>query len=72
MIGMLRGWLAGGAALLAALGAALIYREGRRDRERVELRQRVIGAEERAHADMAADRSNDPAAELRRDWRRRL
>jgi Flp pilus assembly protein TadB len=69
---MLRGWLAGAAAVLAAIGAALLYRQGRRDREREDMRQRLRAAEERAHADADAARADDPVAELRRDWQRGL
>jgi Flp pilus assembly protein TadB len=70
MIAALRGWLAAAGAVLAAIGAALIYRQGRRDREREDLQRRVRGAEERSDAEQAAHRAADPAAELRRDWRR--
>jgi Flp pilus assembly protein TadB len=72
MIAALRGWLAAAGALLAAIGAALLYRQGRRDREREELRRLVQGARERSHAELDAGRAADPAAELRRDWRRGL
>jgi Flp pilus assembly protein TadB len=72
MIAALRGWLAAAGAVLAAIGAALIYRQGRRDREREDLRRRLQGAEERSNAEQAADRAADPVAELRRDWQRGL
>lgn len=72
MIAALRGWLAAAGAVLAAIGAALLYRQGRRDREREDLQRRVQGAEERSHAEQDAHRAVDPAAELRRDWQRRM
>jgi hypothetical protein len=68
-------------AALAAIGAVLltiatIFARGRAAglaaAEREQLQQRVRAAQERAHADRDADRSTDPAGELRRDWRRGL
>ncbi len=57
---------------LGTLGAA--YMRGRRSAtEREKLRQAEAAqaqARERANADQHAARSDDPAGELRRDWRR--
>jgi hypothetical protein len=67
-------WLAGIGAVLLAV-AAIFARgraTGRRAAEHEQLQQRVHAAQERANADRDADRSNDPAGELRRDWRRGL
>jgi len=65
------------AAVVAAIGAvAGAFFKGRstgRDAvQREHLQERVTSAQERANADADAARSDDPAGELRRDWRRGL
>ncbi len=61
------------AAVAAVAGAFFKGRStGREAVQREHLQERVTGAQERANADADAARSDDPAAELRRDWRRGL
>jgi Flp pilus assembly protein TadB len=61
--------VAGALALLA--GAYLKGRESATERaRRLQAEAAQAQARERANADAAADRSPDPAGELRRDWRR--
>jgi hypothetical protein len=66
--------LGGIAAAIAAIIAAFLrgQRTGRTAAERDQMQDRITGAQGRANADRDAARSDDPAAELRKDWRRGL
>lgn len=62
-----------GSFIAAVIGAFVKGQAmGRQSAEREHLQERVHGAGERANADRDAGRAADPAAELRRDWRRGL
>ena len=69
-------WTALGGIFVAVVGGVAAYlrgqRAGRDAVERHHAQERVTGAQERANADRDASRSDDPVAELRRDWRRGL
>jgi uncharacterized Ntn-hydrolase superfamily protein len=71
--GRAAGWLAAAGAALALLAAT--YAAGRRDgrglSETQALRRAARAREIRDAVDRDVDRADDPAAELRRDWRRR-
>ena len=66
--------LAAVGAVLAAIGAAFLRgRQSGLDRARAQAMERAAEQREtRDEIDRAVARSDDPAGELRRDWRRRL
>ncbi|MBR0653297.1 hypothetical protein GXW78_26830 [Roseomonas terrae] len=56
-------------AVLAGIAVALLaaaYAFGRRSEEAQQMRRRMRGATERAHADIEAARADDPVGELQR------
>jgi hypothetical protein len=72
--GRAAGWLAAAGAAVALLAAA--YAAGRRDGRSLSetgmFRRAARAREVRDAVDRDVDRAGDPAAELRRDWRRGL